>query len=398
MIKLFLLLTAAICGGMAYLFDEPPPSYTRTPLGDAIDKSTMKVLKTAYELATDKNVVSSPLGLMLLLSLYNSGAVGSSKEEIDQFLGGQNLKQLSESYMSLSHEFSNMDPEYLTLANKVYVSNQYSPTDQFLAAAISYRSEVDTLDFAKPADAAAIINKWASEKTKGHITQPVSKDSLDPVTAAALFNVIFFQGHWHVPFNASNTKDKDFHVNSKTTLKKPMMHLLQSLYYTESKDLGARMIELPYKEKGFRMVVVLPNKVDGLPTVLQKASEKGLLSDVFSLSPAGADVDLDMPKFDIRSKLDFKRILPEVGVSKIFEEPALGIVKGQPVKVSEAFQEAFIKVDEEGATAGAFTGLVAVPMSSRPKLPKPIKFKVNHPFAYVILYEDKVLFAGTLTK
>lgn len=73
------------------------------------------------------------------------------------------------------------------------------------------------------------------------------------------------------------------------------------------------MIELPYKEKGFRMVVVLPNEVDGLSSVLEKASEKGLLNDVFRLSPAGTEVDLDIPKFDIKSKLDFNEILPKVG-------------------------------------------------------------------------------------
>lgn len=77
------------------------------------------------------------------------------------------------------------------------------------------------------------------------------------------------------------------------------------------------MVELPYKENGFRMVVVLPNEVDGLPSVLEKASEKGLLNDVFKLSPAGADVELDIPKFDIKSKLDFNKILPKVYVQNL---------------------------------------------------------------------------------
>lgn len=72
------------------------------------------------------------------------------------------------------------------------------------------------------------------------------------------------------------------------------------------------MIELPYKERGFRMVVVLPNEVDGLPSVLEKAAQEGLLSDVFRLGPANRDVDLDMPKFDIRTKIDFNDILPKV--------------------------------------------------------------------------------------
>lgn len=48
--------------------------------------------------------------------------------------------------------------------------------------------------------------------------------------------------------------------------------------------------------------------------------------------------------------------LLQVGVNKIFTEGAPGVVKDADVVVSKAFQEAFVKVDEEGATAGAFTG------------------------------------------
>ncbi|KOB65662.1 Chymotrypsin inhibitor CI-8A [Operophtera brumata] len=92
------------------------------------------------------------------------------------------------------------------------------------------------------------------------------------------------------------------------------------------------MVELPYKEDGFRMVVVLPNEVDGLPLVLEKAAQKGLMDDVFNLSPSGRDVNFQIPKFEIETKLDLNELLPK------------------------AFQEAFVKVDEEGATAGAFTG------------------------------------------
>lgn len=81
------------------------------------------------------------------------------------------------------------------------------------------------------------------------------------------------------------------------------------LFYTHFFE---QMIELPYKEAGFRMVVVLPNEVDGLPTVLEKAATKGLLSSVNQLQPAGRDVDLDMPKFDIRTKVNLNDVLRKV--------------------------------------------------------------------------------------
>lgn len=369
-------------------------NYVETPLGKSIDTATLKLLKEAYNLAEDKNVVSSPLSLMILLSLYNSGAGAQTKEEITRYLGGADFET---AYKDLSVRFADLNPEALTVANKVYVASKYNLKDSFTAAAQSYRSEVDKLDFGKKEAAAATINEWANEKTKGNIKDPVKPDMLSEDVAAALFNVIYFKGHWHVPFKAEDTEEKDFHVTKEQVVKKPTMRLTQSLYYAESPELGARLVELPYKEKGFRMVIVLPNEIDGLPSVLEKAAEKGLLDEVFKLQPAGSDVELELPKFDIKSKLDFNEILPKLGISKLFEEPALGVVQDQSVVVSKAFQEAFIKVDEEGATAGAFTGLIVVFTSSISVPPKPIKFIVDRPFLYTILFEDKILFTGTYT-
>lgn len=51
--------------------------------------------QVAYDLAEDKNVVSSPLSLMILLSLFNNGAGPSTKEEITQFLGGTDYQKVS---------------------------------------------------------------------------------------------------------------------------------------------------------------------------------------------------------------------------------------------------------------------------------------------------------------
>ncbi|CAH0590495.1 unnamed protein product [Chrysodeixis includens] len=395
MARLFLILgLAAVAMALPYDDDFFPPKYEKTALGESIDRSTMKLLKAAYDVASDKNVVSSPLGLMMLLSLFNSGAGPATKEEITKFLGGTDFKQTSESYEELSNRFASLNPEALTVANKIYVSNQYKLQDAFSRTANKYHSEVDNLDFSKPADAAAVINKWADEKTHGNIKEPVSADMLSPDVAAALFNVIYFKGHWHVPFKAAETREKDFHANDGTVVQKPTMHLERSLYYAESPELKARLVELPYKERGFRMVVVLPDEVDGLPALLEKAATRGLLSDVFRLRPAGAEVYLDLPKFDIKSKLDFNVILPKIGVSQLFDEAAPGIVN-TPVKVSKAFQEAFIKVDEEGAEAGAFTGAIAVPSSSFYVPPPPIIFNVDRPFLYALLQGENILFTGT---
>lgn len=60
------------------------------------------------------------------------------------------------------------------------------------------------------------------------------------------------------------------------------------------------------------MVVVLPNEINGLQSVVNKVAESGLLEEVFKLQPAGAEVELSVPKFEIKSKLDLNDILPKV--------------------------------------------------------------------------------------
>ncbi|CAH2241015.1 jg4085 [Pararge aegeria aegeria] len=394
--KIILLLVAVV--GVAhcqFYGDFVIPTYKRTALGDSVDIASMKLLREVYNGAEDKNVIASPLGVLSLLSLYASGTEGENREEIFKYLGASDYSQLENSYVQLSQRFGSMDRNFLTLANKVFVSDKLALQDRFLDTARDYRSEVDNINFGDPTAAADAMNEWSSRNTAGKIAKPVSASDIDPAAAVALLNVIFFQGHWHVPFNASETKDKEFNLDKSTTIKLPMMHLEQSLFYRDSPELGAKMVQLPYKESQFRMIVVLPNDIDGLSAVLDNVAQKGLIGEVFRMYPAGTHVDFYMPKFEIKSKLNLNELLPKVGVSRIFEEAATGIVKGQGVVVARGFQEAFVKVDEEGATAGAFTGFVAVPVSALSRPPKPITFKVDRPFLFAILHDDIVLFTGT---
>lgn len=56
--------------------------------------------------------------------------------------------------------FADMNPDYLTVANKISVSDQFKLNEMFAASARAYRSEFDSLDFTKPEEAAAAINRW----------------------------------------------------------------------------------------------------------------------------------------------------------------------------------------------------------------------------------------------
>ncbi|XP_037295345.1 antichymotrypsin-1 [Manduca sexta] len=375
-----------------------PEPIQRTPLGDAIDKATLKLLQEAFISSSDKNVVTSPLGVMILLSLYNTGAGEETQQEINNYLGGACPAELAESYSGLSRKFSTLNPECLTVANKIYVNNKFTLWEKFSEIARnSYHSGVDKINVQAPAAAAALINEWAENMTRGHIKNAMAESDIKPSVTAVLINVIFFQGHWSVPFKATDTKEKDFHTSDGNVIKKPMMHLLRAFKYTKCANIPARMIELPYKEEGFRMIVVLPNEIDGLPAVVEQVAKTGLLDDIFNLRVEDR-VDLDMPKFNIENSLDLQDLLSKIGVKAIFSEAAPGIVKDDFINVTKAIQKAFVKVDEEGAIAGAFTAFVTCRTTSVYIPPPPVKFTVDRPFLFMILHEDIILFVGTLSK
>jgi len=148
------------------------------------------------------------------------------------------------------------------------------------------------------------------------------------------------------------------------------------------------------------MVIILPNKVDGLAALEEKLSQKD--TDLKSLveNLYQAEVTVALPKFRIESTIDLNEVLPKLGMSRIFDGRAeLGglLANNEPLVVSKAIQKAFIEVNEEGAEAAAATGFVAVATLSIVHVQNPERFEADHPFVLVIKNgQSDVLFVGRL--
>nr|WJJ70398.1 venom protein U-MPTX.14-33 [Megalopyge opercularis] len=393
MSKILLFIVVSICSTNGQFLRKDG---TRTPFGDSIDKVATNLLREKYESSQDKNIITSPIGVFTLLALYSTGTIGPARDEIVKAVGASTYDKLVSSYGSLSKDLSRLDANNFSLKNKIYVSTKYSILPSFSNFAIrQFQSEVEKINFGDPKHA-AIINSWAERVTRRNIKNVVSGDTLDTLTAVALFNIIFFQGRWQLPFKSDETRDRKFYIDKKTTVQKPMMQLSEILFYKESRELEAEIIELPYKGEGeFRMIVVLPKEIDGLPRVLENVRKHGLLKDAYSLE--ATSIEFSMPKFTIESTLDLNELLPKIGVRSIFKDPAPRIVKDSGVLVSKAFQKAIIKVDEEGPTAGASTGPVEISLCKGCRGRVGVRVGVDHPFLFAILQQDKIALVGTYT-
>jgi len=73
-------------------------------------------------------------------------------------------------------------------------------------------------------EAAARINNWVKDETRGRIPNLIAPDSLNGDTALVVTNAVYFLGDWTTPFNASNTRDEPLALTQLILL----YHLIQA--------------------------------------------------------------------------------------------------------------------------------------------------------------------------
>lgn len=143
-----------------------------------------------------KNIFFSPLGISSALSMLTKGARGDTHSQLFSTLGygAYNQSQVDEAYEHLFHMFKrDKGNQKLHLGNAAAVDQTFNPLKTYMNDIKDYYSaEVFNVDFKKPADAVAEINKYIALNT-GDMIKDQLKD-LDPDTVMVLINYIFFKG------------------------------------------------------------------------------------------------------------------------------------------------------------------------------------------------------------
>lgn len=107
------------------------------------------------------------------------------------------------------------------------------------------------------------------------------------------------------------------------------------------------------------------------------------------------DTTVSIPKFKIRHRTSLKEEMLKLGVSDLFSEEAdLSGISNQPLSVTDAVQDAFIEVTEEGTEAAAATTvLIGLRTAKRNR-----QFFADHPFVFMVydFNENIPLFLGKL--
>jgi len=366
---------------------------------EALADFAVNLFKNVSSKDESKNEVMSPISIALGLALLESGADGKTREEIKRTLleAGASREDVLSVYVNLQEQLKiDQEKVKLTIANGLFQDKQLKLKDEFVQTIKTcYKSEVDQVDFQKELeDARQKVNKFVAQKTQQKIPELFKQGQLKTSDRFVLANAIYFHASWKQSFKKGSTKQDVFYKNGQEQQKQtvPFMQQSATLRHTDSNDLQA--LELPYYDQDLAMYVLLPKARDGMRDLERKLTGKQLTDIISRLQ--SKKVNVQLPKFQVRSPIDLKSTLNRMGLEQLFGQLAdFGRMSDTPLVIDNAVHEAYISVDEsgtEGAAATGFAGRAQAVLHSVEEA----TFKVDHPFLYVVSHKQTgaIIFLG----
>ncbi|KAF5269269.1 hypothetical protein FQR65_LT02570 [Abscondita terminalis] len=382
-------------------FATPLPTYTGSI--SALHSNNLfanKFYNIIAEEEKGKNVLFSPISAHTVLSMVYQGAAGDTASSFATSLNVDNKKIAATGYQNVMSALNSMKDVMLHIANKIYVMNGYPLKENFRkTVADNFLSEAEQVDFVDNVVTAQKINSWVKDKTQSKIKDVISADYLNSLTRLVLVNAIYFNGNWQHKFDNRFTSKEKFYVSNNKTVDCDMMHLTKEFNYHEDMELDSKLLEMKYTNHNVSMVIILPNKRDGIDDLEKKLVNVDLSKLTHGMRTVYVEVSL--PKFKIETTIDLKSVLTKMGLGVIFDPVNANFSdvanSGEQLYITEAIQKAFIEVNEEGVVAVAATRFLAGGCMCD------IKFLADHPFVVLIksVIEDSTtvpLFYGKIVK
>jgi len=364
----------------------------------ALADFAVNLLKTVSTQDDNKNQVASPVSITLALSMLENGADGKTRQELDRLLLESDYADVLKVYQNLQ-DVLQLDSEKvkLSIANGLFKQQDLKLKDTYLQTTEQcLGAEVQDADFQNQLEQTRQkINKFVADKTENKIPELFKQGVLHEDDKMVLANALYLNASWKTSFNKAQTKPDVFYKNGQDKQTVQYMHVTSDYRHASLKDLD--VLELAYSNPDLAMHVILPKQRDGLKDLETHLNGKELRDIISRVEQKRVQVQL--PKFTIRSQIDLKDALTKLGLESIFGNDAdFNRMSETPLKVSAAVHEAYIKINENGTEAAAATGF-SINIQAMPIAPvDPTPFVADHPFLYAIVHKPTgaIVFLGKI--
>jgi serine protease inhibitor len=364
---------------------------------------SLRLFREVARQKPDSNIFLSPASAAWALAMTAGGAANGTWRDMARVLGvdagaPDGLGPANGAELASLAKQSGVE---LHVANSIWASEGRPFLPEFLNGARRwYGAQVTSMRLHGPA-AAARINGWVSEATKGKIASIVP-DTLADTTAMVLVNAVYFHGRWQTTFDSARTRPRPFVTGDGSIVSRPRMANRARFPYL--RDSGFQALRLPYRGGRLAMYVFLPDSGRGLSAFTTQLDSAHWVRWMHGFHDVG-DVDLELPKVRLEYGVSLADPLKGMGMRVAFDPLRADFSRMLPrafLRDSNAFisavlQKAFVDVNELGTEAAAATAVEigVVPTSVMPSIP----FVVDRPFC-VAIRDDRtglILFLGQIT-
>ena len=345
----------------------------------------------------DENVMISPLSVALALGMTYNGSASTTREAMEATLKLQGLTEdeINDGYKSIIDQLLDLDPKVvMEIANSIWYKEGFEVEDEFIKTNKDhFYAEIRSLDFSSP-DAVNIINQWVSDNTNGLIEEII--DAIPPAAVMYLINAIYFKGTWTYEFDPDETNLEPFSPEAGGSSETPAMHQETKLNYYQNSLF--ELVELPYGDKKFSMLVFLPSADNTCSDILAEMDNDNWNNWTNNFSET--KIYLQLPKFKFETFKLLNDPLSSMGMEIAFSDAAdfTRINPAGNLFISRVLHKTFIDVNEEGTEAAAVTAVeISLTSAGGSGL---THFIADKPFLFVIRENStgSILFMGRMSQ
>jgi len=339
----------------------------------------------------NKNLTTSPFSLSSAFGLVLNGAKNDTLVELTNALALEGLTpaQFNTGYSQLRASLKNISKDNkLSFGNAIFADTDFQVRAAYLKAVREgMGADARTVNFRKPAEAAADINGYIAKQTENLIQNMVNAAMVDG-WRTALVNAGYYKGAWAFNFDVKATQEQaNFDNGKENKLTVPMMHSYGKTYLYHRGD-GFQMASLAYKNGDFAMDLIVPDQKDGqevgvsLKKVEDQLTGANYRAWVAALSPRKVDV-LALPRFETEYKQEMTEYFKAQMPLSFSNDAEFGLLSPEAIKLDKVIHATVLKVNEEG-TEGAFATVIGGVRATSVQPTTRLIVRADHPFVMVI--------------
>ncbi|XP_071592689.1 ovalbumin-related protein Y-like isoform X1 [Heliangelus exortis] len=362
------------------------------------------------------NIFYSPLSIISALAMVYLGARGNTQSQMEKVLHFENVTAVGDAADSQVEKLQCGSSEYihksfkdilsdipgpnatysLQIADRIYIEKTFPILQEYLKCAKRfYRAGLEEVNFKTATEEARqLINSWVEKETNGQIQDFLVSGSVDPDTALALVNAVYFKGIWKKAFREEQTQEMSFNVTEQESRPVQMMYQNGTFKVAVVAAEKVKILELPYASGELSMLVLLPDDVSGLEQLENKINYENLMEWTSPNVMEKKRVKVYLPRMKIEEKYNLTSVLEALGMTDLFSPLAnlSGISSSDSLKVSEAIHGAYMEVNEEGTEISGSAGVVGEVKD----FSEFEEVRADHPFLFLIKHNptNNILFFG----